>query len=167
MHALVAAVTLNILSIAPAPAAPVAPDPTTIDGIISGVYELISGGIGEARDWETLRTLYYPGATMTHTQWGQDGKAIIVPGDLESWIAAVGYTEERGFHETEIGRQIVEYGTVAHVFSTYEYRTDDGTMEGRGINSFQLYFDGERYWIMSVMWSQEDDAHPIPGRFIG
>lgn len=152
--------------LASAPNSAPAPDPTTIDGIITAVYDIISGGIGEARDWETFRTLYYPDAKVTHTQWDNGTSARAFPGNLQEWIDAVGYTKVRGFRETEIGRQVVEYGTIAHVFSTYEYSSDDGTMEGRGINSFQLYYDGERYWIMSVMWSPEDDTHPIPDRFL-
>ena len=85
----------------------------------------------------------------------------------EDHINAVNdYTIEKGFMEKEIGREVVSYGTITHVFSTYKYTTEDKTMNGRGINSFQLFFDGTRYWITSIIWSQEAPEHPIPEKFI-
>ncbi len=85
----------------------------------------------------------------------------------EEHISAVsGYTVERGFTEREIGREVVSYGTITHVFSTYEYTTEDESLSGRGINSFQLFYDGTRYWITSIIWSQESPEHPIPDTFI-
>lgn len=143
-------------------------DVGSIDGIISAVYETLSGPIGEERNWDRNRSLYHPTARLTHSQWQPGGtQAMVMPMSHEDHIQAVsGYTVERGFYEVEIGRSVIEYGTIAHVWSTYSYTTEDGTMEGRGINSFQLYFDGTRYWIMSVIWSQEAPEHPIPERFI-
>ncbi len=76
----------------------------------------------------------------------------------ENHINAVsGYTVERGFAEREIGREVVSYGTITHVFSTYEYTTEDESMYGRGINSFQLFYDGTRYWIMSAPQPRRGD----------
>jgi hypothetical protein len=30
------------------------------------------------------------------------------------------------------------------------------------VNSLDLYFDGQRWWVASVLWQSEDAAHPIP-----
>ena len=143
-------------------------DVSSVDAIISAVYETLSGPIGQERPWDRSRSLFHPSARLTHTQWKQGGtEAIIFPMTHEEHIAAVsGYTVERGFYEEEIGREVISYGTVTHVFSTYAYHSEDGTMNGRGINSFQLFFDGKRYWITSVIWSQEAPEHPIPSKFI-
>ena len=143
-------------------------DVSTINAIINTVYETLSGPIGQERDWDRNRSLYHPSATLTHTQWQPGGKqAVIFPMTHEEHISAVsGYTVERGFEEREVGREIVSYGSIVHVFSTYEYTSEDETMAGRGINSFQLFYDGTRYWITSVIWSQEAPEHPIPDRFI-
>ncbi len=143
-------------------------DVTSVDAIISAVYETLSGPIGQERPWDRNRSLFHPTARLIHTEWREGGdEAMIFPMSHEEHIAAVsGYTVERGFYEEEIGREVISYGTITHVFSTYEYRSEDGVMSGRGINSFQLFFDGKRYWITSVIWSQEAPEHPIPERFI-
>ena len=53
---------------------------------------------------------------------------------------------------------------VAQVFSAYASRRDASEPDpySRGMNSIQLVFDGERWWIVSVMWDREDAEHPIP-----
>ena len=143
-------------------------DVSSVDAIINTVYETLSGPIGHARPWDRNRSLYHPTARLIHTQWKEGGEeAVIFPMSHEEHIEAVsGYTVERGFYEKEIGREVISYGTVTHVFSTYEYYSEDGSMSGRGINSFQLFYDGKRYWITSVIWSQESLDHPIPAKYI-
>jgi hypothetical protein len=36
----------------------------------------------------------------------------------------------------------------------------------RGINSFQLFNDGERWWVLSVYWQHETAEHPIPESYL-
>lgn len=142
-------------------------DVSSVDAIINASYEVISGPIGQPRQLERNLSLFHPTARLTHTEWLPGGeRAALVHASVEDH-ARQSYLVEHGFEEKEIGRDVVSYGTVTHVFSTYEYTTEDGSMSGRGINSFQLYFDGTRYWIMSIMWSQESPEHPIPDKFIG
>jgi hypothetical protein len=38
--------------------------------------------------------------------------------------------------------------------------------QSRGVNSIELYFDGARWWISSVMWQSEDEEHPIPATLL-
>ena len=62
----------------------------------------------------------------------------------EEHIQAVrGYTVEHGFMEKEIGREVISYGTITHVFSTYEILAAPDAPEpaARGINSLQLFWD--------------------------
>ncbi len=143
-------------------------DVNSVDAIINAAYEVLSGPIGQPRDWDRDRSLFHPTARLAHTQWHPGGqRASIYAMTHEEHISAVsGYTVERGFTEREIGREVVSYGTITHVFSTYEYTTEDESMSGRGINSFQLFYDGTRYWITSIIWSQESPEHPIPDTFI-
>jgi hypothetical protein len=77
--------------------------------------------------------------------------------------------ERDGFFEREIGRVTEEYGLIAHAFSTYESRRSASDPEPftRGINSFQLMNDGERWWVVSVFWQGEGADFPIPEKYIG
>jgi hypothetical protein len=73
-----------------------------------------------------------------------------------------------GFIESEKARTVDEFGQIAHVFTTYEARKGSTTAEPfmRGINSIQLYNDGKRWWIVSVMWRAEDANLKLPARYL-
>ena len=76
---------------------------------------------------------------------------------------------QQGFYETEIARRTEQFGRIAHVWSTYESRhdADDPAPFMRGINSFQLFNDGKRWWILSVYWQHESaDAIRIPVKYL-
>ena len=54
-----------------------------------------------------------------------------------------------------------------HAFSTYDSkRTPDGEPFARGINSFQLYSDGTRWWIVTIFWDAETSDKPIPAKYL-
>ena len=78
------------------------------------------------------------------------------------------YFAEHGFYEKEIARRTEQFGQIAHVWSTYEsrYNSDDPKPFMRGINSIQLFYDGGRWWIVTVYWQQESPEHPIPERYL-
>jgi hypothetical protein len=73
-----------------------------------------------------------------------------------------------GFRENEIGRRTERFGTVAHAFSAYEsLRFDETEPFSRGINSIQLFWDGARWWVVSVFWDAERPGLAIPADLIG
>jgi hypothetical protein len=145
-------------------------DVSSIGAIITAVYDVISGDAGEARDWDRWHSLFAQGASLsaiTRAPDGSIGRLIMTPA---SWVERSGAVLERdGFVEAEIGRITEEYGLIAHAFSTYEsYRSrTDAVPFARGINSFQLMNDGQRWWVVSVYWQQESEAFPIPARYLG
>ena len=77
------------------------------------------------------------------------------------------YFKEHGFFEREISRKVESYGSITHIFSTYESReTAEGKPFERGINSIQLFNDGSRWWIVDVYWTGETPDNPIPERYL-
>ena len=73
-----------------------------------------------------------------------------------------------GGYETEVGHHIERYGNVAQVRSVSVVRdTPDGPVKSRWVNYVQLYWDGTRWWIASMVWDQERDGLPIPESWIG
>ncbi|MCB0848102.1 MAG: hypothetical protein KDE26_32840, partial [Bacteroidetes bacterium] len=78
------------------------------------------------------------------------------------------WLEENGFHEVEISRKTETYGSLVHVFSTYEsfHAKADKKPFARGINSIQLMNDGERWWIVSIYWLGETKALPLPEKYL-
>ena len=166
-----------LAALASAPAVPVAAqeadpaDVATQDAIIEALYDVISGPAGQARDWDRFRSLFIPeGARLVPTGVGPQGNAghtVLTP---DGYIERAGRSlEANGFFEVEIGRTTEAFGTIAHAFSTYESRrnADDAEPFARGINSIQLFHDGDRWWIATVMWDSERADNPIPARYLG
>src|SRR5438309_9031904 len=149
-------------------------DVASIDAIITAAYDVISGPVGRKRDWNRLRSLFIPGARLIPTaqnagEINVDGKIAPQLLDIEGYIARVGdYLEKSGFFEREIARRTEQFGHIAHVWSTYEsrHRTDDPEPFMRGINSIQLFYDGNRWWIVNIYWQQENVEDPIPEKYL-
>lgn len=143
-------------------------DVASIDAIILAAYDVISGDAGVQRDWQRWHSLFAPGATLSAVSRTDQGyqRRILSP---ENYAETVGPNlEANGFHEIEIHRVTEQYGQIAHAFSTYESRNriDDAQPSARGINSFQLMNDGERWWIVSIYWQGEGESNPIPEQYL-
>ena len=145
-------------------------DVESIDAIIAAAYEVISGPVGEKRNWERERSLYYPGARLIPTAkpGENDGLAPQIL-DVDGFMARVEpYFAEHGFYEKEVARRVEQFGRIAHVWSTYESRHDPSDLKPfmRGINSIQLFNDGNRWWILNIYWQQESAEHEIPQKYL-
>ncbi len=156
----------------PADAKPVqakAEDVKSIDSIIAALYDVISGPAGQKRDWDRMRSLFAPGASMAAVGKRQNGEVVRRVMTVEDYITASGpVLEQRGFFEKEISRRTEEFGQIAHVWSTYESRSkkEDEKPFARGINSIQLYNDGKRWWILTVYWQGEEPNTPLPEKYV-
>ncbi len=145
-----------------------AEDVATIEGVVKASYEVISGGVGVPRDWGRDRTLFDPNSRSV---------AVIVDPKTGATTAAAKSEQEfadeddawmvkNGFMERELRHIIKRYGNVATVLSSYEGKNADGKVITRGVNIFQLYFDGKRWWILSMVWDQERPGNPIPSELL-
>ncbi len=147
-------------------------DVKSMDAILAAVYDVISGPAGE-RDWDRLRSLFYPGARLIPCvrATAEEPKAAITArvSTVEEYIQrAQPILKANGFFEREIARRVERFGAVAHVFSTYESRhaANDPQPFVRGINSIQLFFDGTRWWIVTVFWDSERPGQAIPEEYL-
>jgi hypothetical protein len=144
-------------------------DVASPDAIIAATYDVISGPAGQERDWDRMGSLFYPGARLIRTEAKKEGglhAAILTP---EDFIERAGnYFKKNGFYEREIARRAERWGSLMQAFSTYESRHDpkDPAPFARGINSFQLFFDGTRWWIMTIYWADESTQGPLPAEFL-
>jgi hypothetical protein len=149
-----------------------AADVASIDAIVRAAYDGISGPAGKQRDWDRERSLYFPGARLIPTAMKAGGDDVdLAPQilDVEGFIARVESAfQTTGFYEKEIARRVEQFGQIAHVWSTYESRRDPSDAEPfmRGINSIQLFYDGKRWWILSIYWQQESPDAPIPEKYL-
>lgn len=149
--------------------APRPADVASLDAILTALYDVISGPAGQKRDWDRMRSLFLPGARLIPTGRRPDTTGTLRMLEVDQYIGTVGpRLEESGFFEREIARRVEEYGNIVHAFSTYESRrtASDPAPFMRGINSIQLWFDGRRWWIVTVFWASEGPGHAIPPRYL-
>jgi hypothetical protein len=141
-------------------------DVESIEGIVKALYEVISGPAGE-RDWERERTLLHPSARLMPTR-AEAGSALVDVFDCDGYIASrTPFFAANDFYEVQVAHRVERFGNVAHVWSTYEYRRSpqDPAPFGRGINSIQLFHDGDRWWVMSILWDNERPENPLPAKY--
>jgi hypothetical protein len=138
-------------------------DVSTIDGIIRAFYDVISGPAGAPRQWQRDSTLYIAGVRFV-SMGVRQGRPVARVSDHGQYVANVNEGLVRnGFFERELHRETRRFGNIVHVFSTYEYRaTESGPVQGRGVNSIQLFWDGSRWWIANATWDEERPDNPIP-----
>ena len=152
-----------------APPGPRASDVKSMDAIIAALYEVISGPAGQQRDWDRMRNLFVPGARLIPAVYRPDSVPTLRQLSVEDYITRAGpMLEKNGFFETEIARQVDQYGGVAQAFSTYEsrHKAEDPAPFVRGINSIQLFNDGQRWWVVTVLWEGERPDNPIPEKYL-
>jgi hypothetical protein len=139
------------------------------EAIVAAVYDVISGPAGQKRNWDRMRTLFVPDARMIPTGKRPTGEITRRALTVEDYIGNSGpFLEKDGFFETEIGKKTEQFGNIVHVFSTYESKRTlkDEKPFMRGINSFQLWHDGKRWWVITILWQSETKDTPIPAKYI-
>lgn len=143
---------------------------TTVDGIIHGLYDAISGPVGQDRDWNSFRNLFAENARMYIAAPDKDSATVLKSITPEEY-ADRNQTRlsDIGFSEDELYRITNTYGAGTQVFSTYEshYTNKNGEEDlTKGINNIQLYFDGERYFIVSIFWDANAKNIEVPDRYL-
>ena len=147
-----------LLAAASVPAA----DLAGIDQAIRRVYDVISGPPGQKRDFDKMRSLFAPGATLKAI-----GPKGLHGGSLEDYISRnSAILEKEGFTERELGRRVEVWGGLATAWSAYDGRTANGSFHERGINSFQLVKVDGKWLVASILWQEETPDNPLPPAFI-
>ena len=144
-------------------------DTNSVQNILDAYYDCISGPIGEIRDFDRLKKLFHPNARLTYSYWNEDqSKAnLMIFNTMDEYIEKLDYLDKKGFYEYEISNKIHTLGSVTQVFSTYEFSVEDNSINPqKGITSYEIFFDGDRYWIMSMFWTMENDKYPIPKKYL-
>lgn len=140
----------------------------TIEGIVNKMLEIISGEVNEPRDWDEYRNLFLPTAQKMVIKPNAKRKRDRVRAmNIEEFIRYVGPLYGRdGFIEVEIGLTINEFNGIANVFQSYHAKNLLGTYEKKGINSYQLVYLDDRWWIASTTWASETADNKIPNKYL-
>ena len=139
-------------------------DVSTVDGVMNAYYESVSGHPGQ-RDVARILSLYMPGGKIN----------IRMEGDkpVHNLIEDVIKTEQfltisEDFFEREISRDEQRFGDMVNVISTYGISDamENKNYRARGVTIFQLYYDNDRWWILSSMYQREIPGRPLPAKLL-
>ncbi len=136
-------------------------DVKSLDSILHAIYDVISGPAGD-RDWNRFRSLFVPEARLTSNTRRDGGPVRLL--DVEGFASGAGnYFKTHAFYESAIVNRVQKFGSIAQVFSSYESRNAPNEKPfARGVNSIQLFNDGSRWWVLSILWDEESPANPLP-----
>lgn len=142
---------------------PLEEDVSTISGLIKASYEVVSGEKGAKRQWDRDRSLHHPSAVYAYMR--SDGEQVVLTlSEFHDDTDAL--TMQTDFFESEVNREVRVFGNIAHVWSTYQTQlSKNGPIERRGINSIQLIYQEDRWWIISWIFDKEKEGQIIPRTF--
>jgi hypothetical protein len=148
-----------------------ASDVASPEAIVAAMYETVQRPPGGRYQWDRLRSLVLPQARLIpNTEQTGGTFRVMTVEDFIAWVdenTTIGGPDDKGFQEEEISKSVERYGDIAQVFSTYQkHFWEDAQILGRGINSIQLVWRDGRWWIVSVVWDEENGGGPIPPRYL-
>ncbi len=135
-------------------------DREALADITRRIYAVISGPNDE-RDWESIRELYHPRATLVRTGVDDKGEPFVLAMSFDEYLADVaGKLAGIEFAETEISLEISVFGNVARLASVYAFTATSatGTKRGCGVNFFNLVNEGDGWKVMNIVWDNERDG---------
>ncbi len=142
---------------------------TTPEGITAKMLEFISFEKGEVKDWDEYRNLFLPGAhkISIRSQPGESLSKQVKIMNLEEFVRGAGETYARnGFEEIVIGLDVKEFNGIATVFQSFYCKTLDNSYEARGVNTYQLVYLNDRWWIASTLFTNESDTVKLPNDYL-
>lgn len=134
--------------------------PAEFQAITRRLYEVVSAP-PTVQDWESVRELYHPRATMVRTGVDTGGRPFVLAMTFDEYVDNVAeLLAGNEFSETEIRQDVTVFGNVARLVSVYEFtsRSADATRHGRGVNFFNLVNEGHGWKIMNIVWDNERDG---------
>ena len=132
------------------------------------MLEFISFEKDEVKDWDEYRNLFLPSARKTSIRPEAPRLSSQVRSmNIEEFVRYAGPNyPAKGFEEYAIGLDVQEFNGIANVFQSFYCKTPDGSYEARGINSFQLVYLNDRWWIASTMYINETDDIKLPNKYL-
>lgn len=138
----------------------------TIDGIVDKMLNLTTRQKGDTRDWNEFRDLFLPTATFTvlynNDAFPQPAETVTLDELIK--LMQDEYYEE-GYIEYELGKVVNEYNGIANVFQSV-YQKDSDNMESRAVNSYQLIYFNDRWWIANLIWTTDSNGVEIPQEYL-
>jgi hypothetical protein len=141
---------------------------STLDGIMKAYYDVVTVKKGGKVLYERDSLIHWPNVNVGWGGLTKNGKSTFHYVSLKEYHRlSDALLEKDGFDEREVSRKVEKFGSIYHVWSTYESRnTAEGPVIERGINSIELFYDGARFWILGWFFDGERKDNPIPAEYL-
>jgi hypothetical protein len=140
-----------------------AEDVKSVDTIMDAYYDVVSGASSDP--WQFERDNYLHSHNALITRLDANGNADSHA--LEVEYIPMGLVPREDFYEKELKRKMTRYGNMAQVWSAFEIRTNpDVASNVRGLNSIQLHFENDRWYIDSWTAEMESDKNALVTDFL-
>ena len=128
--------------VAPPPSTLKTKDVTAINRLVEEFYSAISSPSGGKLDRKRLRPLFVSEGRIASVRQASSGRParVVVMSPDEYADGSDMMTAKSGFFDRVLSNRVEMFGSMAHVYSAYESRTDprDDRPLARGIKSFEL-----------------------------
>lgn len=138
----------------------------TPEDVVQAFFAAGSGPAG-TQPLDSLPGLFVPsGRIITISVTDTGGTRVVMRTPAEYVESARAYLATATQFEFPTRFWVEEYGNLGHVFCAFEARRrPDGEAFYRGIASFQLLRDGDRWRIVTAYWQGERSGVPLPSRY--
>ena len=161
---LIAALAASVAMSTPATAQD---DTADIESTIDALYAVISGPVGQERDFNAMRAMFMEGAAMGAVGAGEGGNGAGSVITLDDYIERSGpWLVENGFTERATRTEIDQWGEIAYARSAYEgVNGVTGEVFLIGVNYITLFkIDGD-WKIASILWRTQSEDWPVEAAF--
>lgn len=139
--------------------------------LIEALYDMVSFGPGPEPDWEMFRDVFLEDAIIVFSPRGaQPMRPMTVDGFIQDWrdFFRDAELESQGFTENIAGMKVDRFGGLAHAWVIFEPRVGPNppARQIRGLDSVELSFDGERWWIAAITTDFEGPGQTIPAGLV-
>jgi len=145
-------------------------DVDTIEDTVRAFFSAISAPSGGKLNRDRLHSLFVPDGRIAVCLPAPPGRVadvlfMTLDGYADRSDAA---TLKSGFFDRNLANHIERFGVMAHVYSTYESRSQSGDKipMARGIKSFELLNSANRWYIVQIIWDSERPDNLIPERYL-
>ncbi|AXG70284.1 hypothetical protein KORDIASMS9_02523 [Kordia sp. SMS9] len=137
----------------------------TIDGTLTRMLQLLSVEKGNAIDTKSLKELFLPNVTFSVRASDEKYPNPFETVNLEDFLESLNDNYyKQGYEEKELGKVVNEFNGIANVFQSFIGSDSEGNTE-KGINSYQLVYLKDRWWIANMIWTMETDEVKIPKKY--
>lgn len=161
------ALSLSVSNLfAQANAASTPPALSTIQGISHELLRIITSENGGKTDWQSFKNLFLETSTLSVLQHGDHVKRPTRTMTINEFITLMGdgYSDKR-FQGQQTGIAIQEYNGIANVFQSSKSQ-DAGGPVATGINSYQLVFFNDRWWISHLLYVSNANGVEVPNEYL-